>query len=151
MPSPEMAAYLAKRFPQTLNDVQQERRATPKSELKTKLDRAVEKKQADREDEKQLATWALRVKDRDQWKDRKTGKRVKKTRQLDPLRAEAHHIESRENLDVRYDDRNGITLAYETHDAVERNKLRIVGTKFFTKSGRKYIDATFPVRFKETA
>jgi len=32
--------------------------------------------------------------------------------------------------------------------AVERNELRIVGTKFFSVKGssRRYIDATYPVR-----
>lgn len=135
----------------TLAEMQATRRATPKHALPTKLDRAVAKKAAERADEQQLAAWALAVKVRDEWKDRKTGKRVKRTRDLDPLRAEAHHIEPRENLDTRYDVRNGITLAFETHDAVERNKLQIIGTKFFRKNGRRYIDATHPVRWKVLA
>ena len=131
----------------SLVDRQTEKRATPKHEIKTKIDRAVEKKATDREDEKKLAAWALAVKVRDGWKDRKTGKRLKRTRDLDPLRAEAHHIEPRANEDTRYDVRNGLCLSFEIHDAVERNKLQIVGTKFFVKAHRRFIDATFPVKF----
>src|SRR5262245_1367650 len=83
----------------------------------TRLERAVEKKDAKREDEKKLTTWARAVKDDDEWKDRYTGKRLKRTRELDPLRAEAHHIEPRANEDVRYDVRDGITLSFSSHDA----------------------------------
>jgi hypothetical protein len=89
------------------------------------------------------------VKERDTWKDRKTGKRVKRTRARDPLRAEAHHIEPRANEDTSATTRGTASPRFETHDAVERNKLRIVGTAFFTKHGRRYIDDRGPVRFVE--
>lgn len=89
------------------------------------------------------------MKDRDEWKDRKTEQRVRRTHVLAPDSAHAHHIASRDDEVVRYDVRNGITLSFATHDAVERNKLQIVGTKFFTKAGKRYIDATYPVRWKE--
>lgn len=145
-----ISEFLAKRLP-TAAEINATRRATPKHALKTKLDRAVEKKAADREDDKKLAAWALAVKERDGWKDRRTGKRLKRTRALDPLRAEAHHIVSRDDEAVRYDVRNGITLSFQTHDAVERNKLRIVGTKCFRIGQTRYIDATFPVKFVEVA
>lgn len=135
----------------TMAEVNAQRRATPKHELPTKLDRAVEKKAADRKDEQQLAAWSLAVKVRDLWTCRKTGKRLKRTRQLDPLRAEAHHIVSRSDEAVRYDIRNGVALSYEVHEAVERNTLQIVGTRFFVKNGQKYINGNFPVRFKEIA
>lgn len=132
----------------TLSDRSRERYATPKRQLATKLDRAVEKKAAKREDERKLAVWALAVKIRDGFKDRKTGQKLKRTHELDPLRAEAHHIVSRDDAAVRYDVRNGVTLSFQTHDAVERNTLRIVGTKVFKVNGTPYIDANFPVKFK---
>ena len=135
----------------TLAEIQATRRATAKYDLPTKLGRAVDKKQAKRDDARQLHAWALAVKVRDGFKDRKTGQRLKRTRELDPLRAEAHHIEPKSNLNTRYDVRNGITLSFHTHDAVERNRLQIVGTTFFVKGGTRYIDATSPVRFKEIA
>lgn len=51
---------------------------------------------------------------------------------------------------MRYDVRNGLCLSYATHDAVERNKLRIVGTRWFKVRGiiPRYIDATYPVKFE---
>jgi hypothetical protein len=61
----------------------------------TKLDRAIASKAARLLDATKLRQWAKAVKDRDLWKDRKTGKRVLGTRQLDPSRAEAHHIVSK--------------------------------------------------------
>lgn len=113
----------------------------------TKLDRAVAKKGARLTDVKRLRAWALAVKTRDHWKDRKTGTRVLSTRSLDPLRAEAHHIVSRDDQAVRYDIRNGLCLSLATHCAVEHGQLRIEGTVFFRKGGCRYIDATFPVFF----
>lgn len=128
-----------------LADLQARPRAVPKPS--TKLSRAVAKKAARLDDGRKLAAWAFAVKERDQWKDRKTGVTVRSTRQLDPLRAEAHHIEPRENKAVRYDVRNGICLSFATHYAITTNTLRIEGTKFFTVRGCRYIDATFPVTF----
>jgi hypothetical protein len=113
----------------------------------TKLARAIAKKAARLDDQQNLAAWACAVKDRDQWKDRKTGVRVRRSRQLDPLRAEAHHIEPRENPATRYDVRNGLCVSFATHYLIETNQLRIEGTRFFRKNGSTYIDATYPVRF----
>lgn len=127
------------------------RQATPKHELKTKLDHKIAKAKADVDDLKKLTVWANAVKDRDEWKDRKTEKKVRRTHVLAPDSAHAHHIEPKDNLDTRYDVRNGLTLSFTTHDAVERNKLQIIGTKFFRKNGRRYIDGTYPVKWKEVA
>jgi hypothetical protein len=113
----------------------------------TKLDRAIASKAARLLDAQKLRVWARAVKDRDQWKDRKTGVIVRSTRTLDPLRAEAHHIVSKDDQAVRYDVRNGICLSFATHEAVELNRLRIEGTVFFRKGGCRYIDATHPVYF----
>ncbi len=114
----------------------------------TKLDRAISRKAARLADDRLLKAFALAVKTRDQWKDRKTGVRVRSTRDLDPLRAEAHHIEPKANRVTRYDIRNGITLSFEHHFDVEHCKYRIEGTAWFIgEDGGRYIDGTYPVIF----
>jgi hypothetical protein len=133
-----------------LTDAQQTPRATRKSDLPTKLDRAIATKAARLLDVAKLRVWAKAVKDRDQWRDRRTGQRVLSTRQLDPRRAEAHHIEPKDNRATRYDVRNGICLSYATHDAVERHQLTIRGTAFFVVQGTRYINGRAPVRFTVT-
>lgn len=134
----------------TLAQLQATPRATPKHEMETKLDRAIASRAARLEDEKQLRIWARAVKERDHWRDRKTKQRVRRCLELDPLRAEAHHIVSKDDWAVRYDTRNGLCLSLATHMLVERNKLRIEGTVFFRKGGAKYIDGRFPVYFVRT-
>lgn len=116
----------------------------------TKLDRAIDKKAARLLDQRQLRAWALAVKTRDRWIDRKTGKRVRRSLELDPDRAEAHHLEPKANYATRYDVRNGICLSCATHEAVELHRLRIDGTVFFRKDGSRYIDARYPVIFVRT-
>jgi len=111
------------------------------------LERAIAKKTARLADARKLRVWAHAVKTRDLWKDRKTGQRVRSTRQLDPLRAEAHHIVSKDDHAVRYDVRNGVTLSLATHAQVQQHRYRIEGTVFFRKGGCRYVDATFPVIF----
>lgn len=134
----------------TLAELQATPRATPKHQLETKLDRAIAAKAARLEDARRLREWARAVKDRDKWKDRKTGVRVRRCLELDPLRAEAHHIEPKSNRATRYDVRNGICLSYEMHAKVERGDYRIDGTAWFTKNGVRYIDGTAPVTFVRT-
>lgn len=135
----------------TLAEQQATPRATPKHKLETKLDRAIANKDARLLDAKKLREWAAAVKTRDQWKDRKTGVRLRRCLELDPLRAEAHHIEPRANKVTRYDIRNGLTLSYELHARVERGEYRIDGTAWFTGAdGCRYIDGTAPVLFVRT-
>ena len=113
----------------------------------TKLDRAIANKAARLADKKALEVWSRAVKDRDRWTDRKTGVKVHSTKQLDPLRAEAHHIEPKATRATRYDLRNGVTLSLATHQAVELGQLRIEGTVYFRVGGARYIDGTYPVHF----
>lgn len=114
--------------------------------------RSKAKGKADREDETKLAAWAKAVKDRDQWTDQYDGKPVKSGVSVThPRAAHAHHLEPRANLDVRYDVRNGVTLAFETHAKVEAGEIVITGTKHFTKLGKRYINAKFPLKFKGRA
>jgi hypothetical protein len=135
---------------QTLAEANAEPHATPKHELATKLDRAIANKAARLLDVAKLKIWARAVKDRDEWKDRKTGQRVLSTRRLDPLRAEAHHIVSRDDYAVRYDVRNGVTLSLKTHVEVTMGRYRIEGTAWFTVAGCRYIDGTHAVIFVRT-
>jgi hypothetical protein len=134
----------------TLGQLQATPRATPKHELETKLDRAMANKAARLKDARELRAWAFAVKDRDQWKDRKTGRRVRRCLELDADRAEAHHIESKDDWAVRYDVRNGVCLSLATHLRVENNELRIEGTAWFRLGGCRYIDGTHPVTFVRT-
>jgi hypothetical protein len=134
----------------TLAQVNAVPHATPKHELETKLDRAIASKAARLKDERLLRQWAFAVKDRDKWRDQKTGKRVRRCLELDPDRAEAHHIEPKANWATRYDIRNGVTLSYATHAQVERGDYRIEGTAWFVIDGVRYIDATAPVTFVRT-
>lgn len=115
----------------------------------SKLDRAHSAADERKEDERKLAIWRREVAVRDKGEDRYTGKRVLKTITLDPNRAEAHHVEPRDNYDTRYDRRNGVQLSMQTHVLVTENKLRIVGTKFFTVNGKRYIDCDHPVTFRK--
>ncbi len=133
------------RILRTLAEVQAVGRARPKPS--TKLTRAIARKAARLDDVQKLRQWASAVKNRDEWKDRKTGQRVRATRDLDPLRAEAHHVEPKENRAVRYDVRNGVTLSFQTHFLITTHQLKIEGTHFFRKDGAIYIDATYPIVF----
>jgi hypothetical protein len=132
----------------TLAQTNAQPHALSKRQLGSKLDRAIVSKAARLLDKRKLEAWAFAVKTRDRWKDRRTGVRVSRTRQLDPLRAEAHHIASRDDRAVRYDVRNGLCLSLESHEAIEHNRLIIVGTKWFVKAGVRYIDGRAPVIFR---
>ncbi len=129
----------------TLAEIHAVPRAIPKPS--TKLDRAIARKAARLDDAKKLRAMALAVKTRDQWKCRKTGARLRRTMDLDPLRAECHHLVSRADRAVRYDVRNGITLSLATHIAVERGQYRIDGTVFFRLNGQRYVNCDYPVIF----
>jgi hypothetical protein len=131
----------------TLAEMQATPRAKRKDELGTKLDRAIKSRAFRLEDQRQLRKWAYAVKARDRWRDRKTGLRVHRRLELDPQRAEAHHVVSKDDWAVRYDIRNGLTLSLATHDAVERGQIGIEGTVFFLVAGARYIDCTYAVVF----
>jgi len=134
----------------TLAEVNAVPHATPKSELATRLDRALDNKAARLMDQRLLRSWAFKVKECGRWKDAKTGQRLRRCLDLDPLRAEAHHIVSRDDWNVRYDVRNGLCLSLETHDAITHGRLVVEGTAWFTIRGMRYIDGTAPVYFVRT-
>jgi hypothetical protein len=132
---------------QTLAQQQATPRALRKDQLPTKLDRAIDHKAFRLEDAKKLRIWAREVKALDHWTDRKTGKRVLKTLSLDADRAESHHVEGKDDWNVRYDVRNGLCVSLAIHEAVTRGQYRIDGTVWFTVKGQRYINARFPVIF----
>lgn len=127
--------------------------ASPKIHpAKAQLARSIEKVKADREDDRKLAAWSKAVRDDDDWTDRYTGRKVKPAKTvgvISPNAAHAHHIEDRANQDVRYDVRNGVTLSYASHLKVEANELRIVGTRWFTVNGKRYINGRERLKFVE--
>ncbi len=131
----------------TLGEMRAKVQACPKGP--SRLERAKAKQQADKEDARKLTVWARQVKIRDEYTDRLTGRKAIKTAQAIPQRAEAHHIAGRADWNVRYDVRNGITVTWETHEAIESGKLEVIGTRFFTVNGKRYIDGTHPVKYKE--
>ena len=131
----------------TLAEAQATPRAKTKHALDTRLDRAIANKAARLLDAKRLREWSFAVKTRDKWKDRKTGRRVLRTLNLDADRAESHHVVSRDDWAVRYDVRNGICLSLATHDAVTRGQIAIEGTVWFSIRGTRYVDCTYPVVF----
>jgi hypothetical protein len=108
-----------------------------------KLERSVAKKKADDKDARELAQWSAAVRKRDRWTDRYTGKPVKKAKEVGvahPDCGHAHHVEPRTNVDVRYDRRNGLTVSWATHLRLEANELTVIGKKYFTKNGKKYLN-----------
>lgn len=129
----------------TLAEVNATPHATPKDQLESKLDRAIENKAFRLLDERKLRAWSLAVRNRDQWTDRKTEERLRRCLDLDPLRAEAHHVVAKDDWTVRYDIRNGLCLSYQVHEQVEHGLYRIEGTAWFTIDGATYIDCTAPV------
>ena len=124
---------------------QQPRRALPKHATPSRLDAKTAKDKADKAAEK---TWKAAVWQRDKGKCRYSGLKVKAMLALDPRRGERHHIAGRADRAVRWDRRNGILLSLAVHEQVERNELRIVGTKFFVVDGKTYINADQRVRFE---
>lgn len=130
----------------TLGEVNARPRAVPKAQT-PKADVAKAAAKTKSADGRALTAWANKVKQRDKWKDRYDGQRVIRIVGPNPRRAEAHHIVPRSDKAVRHDVRNGITLSLVTHELVEKNRLKIEGTKFFVVDGKRYIDATHPVRF----
>lgn len=124
---------------------QRGRCAEQKSALKTRLD---VKAAADKQDTRKLEVWRGLVYARDKFTCRCCGVKVIRTLNLDPKRAEAHHVKRRDELAVRYDVRNGLTLCLSCHQKVTHYLLRIIATKFFMKGKTRYVNASAPVMFK---
>lgn len=122
-----------------LNQEQQKRRATPKHLIPTRLDVKAEK---DTIDAKQLDQWRTKVYTRDKFKCRVCKRKVRRTLELVPDQAHAHHIVSRKNKSVRYDQRNGVTCCPKCHEDIERNRVVIIGkaADMFTVDEKSYLN-----------
>lgn len=108
----------------------------------------------DHADDKQLKVWRDQIIDRDDHTCRRCRCRVIRTLSLHPRRAECHHVAGRDEQTVRYESRAGLLLCASCHEQVTgtvNNKVLILGTVFFRKDGRKFINCDFPVIFKEAA
>lgn len=78
-----------------------------------------------------------------------SGKKLARTLELRPDRAERHHLESRTNRKTRWDVRNGFLCAYAVHLRLEAHTLQIVAGQAFTVDGRAYWDANHPLLIRD--
>ena len=132
----------------TLAEMRAQPKAVPKGKPRVDVKAAVDKLDA-----RLLDIWRNKVFRRDKHRCRCCGRKVIRTLNLVPNRAEAHHLEGRAMLALRHDRRNGLTLCLSPcHRRVTGNvndKLIVVGSKFFKIDGVRYIDGDRPVTFKE--
>jgi hypothetical protein len=107
----------------------------------------------EKDDAKLLEQWRRQVKTRDRGRCRVCGVKTIATMELDPKRGEAHHIVSRADKSVRYDVRNGLHVCLRDHRRFKGHRLHVVGTAaqmFVAANGKSYLDASWPLTFKET-
>ena len=101
-----------------------------------------------------LDAWKRDVVRLDGYRCRKCGVKVIRTTALVPNRADAHHVSRRAEKIVRTDVRNGICLCATCHGQVTgkvAEKWIVVGTVYFTISGRSFINARERVTFQRIA
>jgi hypothetical protein len=73
---------------------------------------------------------------------------------LHPRRAECHHLAGRDDRAVRYDTRAGALTCLKCHERITgkvNDKLKVIPTMWFTKNGKKYPNADFPLTFDKVA
>lgn len=131
--------------------MQASRRAVQKSAMTS---RAAANGQAKRDDKKQLQAWRAAVWKRDQGICQCCLRKVIKTLENVPARGECHHLDGRANTAIRFDVRNGTLVCNDCHLSITGGigkKLIVVGRKFFTVKGVKYVDATTRPIFREAA
>jgi 5-methylcytosine-specific restriction endonuclease McrA len=130
-----------------LNQAQQQRRATEKGP--TRLEAKMAAKPLTVVDEKAFRASVWR---RDRNRCRSCGRKVLKTLALVPERGEVHHIHSRVG-DLRHDARAAILVCKQCHERitgrVNRHRLVIEPTQTFLIQQGRFINADFPVTFKE--
>src|SRR5262245_9951256 len=93
------------------------------------------------------------VRERDKMLCRRCGRRTRITIELDPLRAEVHHIHGRLG-NLRHEDRCALLLCLSCHSkctGVVDEKWIIVGTKFVEIDGHPRVDARAKVKFERVA
>lgn len=76
-----------------------------------------------------------------------SGKKIARTIELRPDRAERHHLESRRNRSTRFDVRNGILVSLSTHQRFEAHELTVIaGQTFHAADGNQYWNADAPLQ-----
>ena len=132
----------------TLAEFSAIRRATPKHELRSRLD---EKTTATKDDAKALEQWRKAVARRDRNRCRVCGVLTIATLELVKNRREIHHLRSRTDPLVRTDPRNGITVCKAHHDELTRHRLFPVqkAADMFTagRTLKRYLNADKPLIF----
>lgn len=124
-------------------------RAVPKGKtrLEEKTEAIVDEKQLER-------TCKQRVWARDKGLCRVCGCKVLKALDIQPKRGETHHIVSRADYVVRFDPRNRVLVCATDHEAIERNRIVIIGTArqmFTAENGKAYLNGDCPLKFKRAA
>lgn len=135
----------------TLADVQADRIGKSFPKGKTRLEESIAQRPLTKVDEKafRLAVWK-----RDLDRCRVCGKKVQKAIARVPLRGEVHHLHGRVG-DLRFDDRAAILVCLRDHERltgkVNAHRLAVFGTHHFTTPQGTFINARFPITFKEIA
>lgn len=133
----------------TLADVNQKRRAEPKSKMTSRLAEKTENRKVEK---KQERLWREAIWKRDGGKCRWCRRQVVKSLALVPERGECHHVTPREHRVTRWDVRNGVLVCAADHErltgAVGGEKAIIVAGRTFSIEGREYPDASGPLNFK---
>lgn len=125
-------------------------RATPKDQLPTKLDGAIAPKSPGSWVPNNCGPGHGAVKDRDLWKDRKTGVWV--TVLGNPIRCARQRITSIPATIRPCATTSGMgwCLSFANHKEVTHHRLRIEGTFWFRKGGARYTEVTYHVLFVRT-
>jgi len=125
---------------------QRKAQAVPKGKT-----RAETNGEAEQRDTNLLNIWKARVFQRDKGICRCCGRKVKKTLEHVPQRAEAHHLKTRADKAVRYDVRNGLLVClFPCHDGITTGKIAVTqhARLMFTLDGKSYINGSEPVEFR---
>ena len=126
--------------------VNRPRMAVPKGKTRAETNGEAEKR-----DTNLLNIWKARVFQRDKGICRCCGRKVKKTLEHVPQRAEAHHLKTRADKSVRYDVRNGILVClFPCHEGITTGKIAVTQAArlMFVVDGKSYINGSEAVTFK---
>lgn len=133
----------------TLAELEQQRRATPKAAMRSRLDANADKRKCDAKAEE---TWKKAVRKRDGMTCRWCRRTVVVTMALIPERAECHHLVPRAHRATRFDPRAACLLCAACHQRVTGGvggeKAIVIAGRTFTLDGHEYPDGSGPLNFK---
>lgn len=142
-----LSDFLAKRLP-TKDEIDAERRAVPNWKPPTRVEDMITERALTVVDDRQFKKEVWK---RDGYRCRCCGRPVVRTPARIPERGEVHHVHGRGG-DLRFEVRAALLLCLKCHERVTgrvNDRLAIIGSKFFTVRGERYIDARAPVRFEK--